>query len=345
MQVMKGTTQNSPEFPPKWIRVSSGTSAVLGLVRVRLDAAPTTAYFMTYRRGRCSANCGFCPQARESKSKADMLSRVAWPVFETSIVLKSLEKAVTEKRIRRVCIQALNYPQVFTHLRNLVNAICKSLEVPISVSCQPLNLKNVRQIAEAGAQRIGIPLDAATEDVFDSVKGPLVKGPYEWTKQRVLLKGAVEVFGRGKVSTHLIVGLGETELEMVNAIQQCVDMGVLPALFAFTPVRGTALEHVRQPSIQAYRRLQIARYVIVHGLAQARNMRFNPIGQIVEWGVAEKQLRRIVQTGKSFVTSGCPDCNRPYYNEKPSGPIFNFPKPLTANELTKVKEELAVTGE
>ena len=274
-----------------------------------------------------------------------MLSRVAWPVFETSIVLKSLEKAVTEKRIRRVCIQALNYPQVFTHLRNLVNAICKSLEVPISVSCQPLNLKNVRQIAEAGAQRIGIPLDAATEDVFDRVKGSLVKGPYEWTKQRVLLKGAVEVFGRGKVSTHLIVGLGETELEMVNAIQQCVDMGVLPALFAFTPVRGTALEHVRQPSIQAYRRLQIARYVIVHGLAQARNMRFNPIGQIVEWGVAERQLGRIVQTGKSFVTSGCPDCNRPYYNEKPSGPIFNFPKPLTANELTKVKEELAVTGE
>jgi biotin synthase len=342
---MEATTQNSHEFPPKQVRVSLGTAAVLGLVKVRLDAAPTTAYFMTYRKGRCSANCGFCPQARGSKSKADMLSRVAWPVFETNVVLKSLEKAVTEKRIKRVCIQALNYPQVFTHLRNLVNAICKALEVPISVSCQPLSLKNVRQIAEAGAQRIGIPLDAATKEVFDRVKGSLVEGPYDWNKQQVLLREAVEVFGRGKVSTHLIVGLGETEPEMVNAIQQCVDVGVLPALFAFTPVRGIALEDVRQPSIQTYRRLQIARYVIVHGLARAKNMRFNLNGQIVEWGVAEKQLRRIVQTGKSFVTSGCPNCNRPYYNEKPSGPIFNFPKPLTVDELTKVKEELAVTEE
>jgi len=272
-----------------------------------------------------------------------MLSRVAWPVFETNIILKSLEKAVTEKRIKRACIQALNYPQVFTHLRNLVIAICKTSGVPISVSCQPLSLKNIRQIAEAGAQRIGIPLDAATRDVFDRVKGSLVEGPYDWSKQQVLLKGAVEVFGRGNVSTHLIVGLGETEPEMVKAIQQCVDMGVLPALFAFTPVRGTALEGMRQPSIQTYRRLQIARYVIVHGLARAENMQFSSNGQIVEWDMTKEQLRQVVQTGKTFVTSGCPDCNRPYYNEKPSGPIFNFPKPLTVDELTKVKEELAVT--
>lgn len=343
--VMEATTQNSLEFPPKQVRVSLGTAAVLGLVKVRLDAAPTTAYFMTYRKGRCSANCGFCPQARESKSKADMLSRVAWPVFETNVVLKSLEKAWKEMRIKRVCIQALNYPQVFTHLGNLVNAICKTSGVPISVSCQPLSLKNVRQIAEAGAQRIGIPLDAATEDVFDRVKGSLVEGPYDWSKQQVILREAVEVFGRGKVSTHLIVGLGETEPEMVNAIQQCVDMGVLPALFAFTPVQGTALEDMRQPSVQTYRRLQIARYLIVHRLMRAENMQFSSNGQIVDWGVAEEQLEQMIQTGIPFTTSGCPDCNRPYYNEKPSGPIFNFPKSLTVDELKEVREELAVAEE
>ena len=53
-----------------------------------------------------------------------------------------------------------------------------------------------------------------------------------------MLSEALEVFGKGNVSTHIIVGLGETEKEAAQVIQRCVDMGVLPALFAFTPIRG-----------------------------------------------------------------------------------------------------------
>ncbi|HDI74230.1 MAG TPA: hypothetical protein ENF57_04430 [Candidatus Korarchaeota archaeon] len=28
---------------------------------------------------------------------------------------------------------------------------------------------------------------------------------------------------------------------------------------------------------------------------------------------------------EAFLTSGCPSCNRPFYNERPRGPIYNFP--------------------
>ena len=34
---------------------------------------------------------------------------------------------------------------------------------------------------------------------------------YVWENQFLLLNQALEVFGRGNVSTHVIVGLGETE--------------------------------------------------------------------------------------------------------------------------------------
>ncbi len=82
------------------------------------------------------------------------------------------------------------------------------------------------------------------------------------------LNEALEVFGKGNVSTHVIVGLGETEKEAVEVIQRCVDMGVLPALFAFTPVRGTALEAKSPPKLESYRRVQLARYLIVNGKAR-----------------------------------------------------------------------------
>jgi biotin synthase len=247
---------------------------------------------------------------------------------------------VEQGKIRRVCIQALNYPEVFAHLTALVTAIKQHSKVPVSVSCQPLNKENMQKLAEAGADRIGIALDAATEKLFDQVKGEGANAPYRWESQFRQLREAVEIFGKGKVSTHLIIGLGETENEAVSLIQRCIDMGVSPALFAFTPVRGTALEKKPQPQIEVYRRIQLARYLIVNGHARSEDMYFNSYGCLTNYGVDTESLTWIVETGAAFLTSGCPNCNRPFYNEKPSGPIYNYPRKTRQTELAEIKQQL-----
>ncbi len=328
------------EHVPERIRISVGTAMVLGLLCTKLDALPTTAYLMTYSEGKCSANCGFCTQAKDSSSRADMLSRVSWPIFSTNPVIDGIQKAHKQGVIKRVCIQAINYPSVFMHLQALVKTIYENTKVPISVSCQPLNKKNMTLLAEAGVQRLGIPLDAATEELFDKIKGERAGGPYNLKDQLELLREAVDIFGEARVSTHLIVGLGETEKEMIHIIQNCVDMKVLPALFAFTPINGTALEDKTQPSIQSYRRIQIARDLIREGFARFEKIRFNKEGQITDFGVEKQTVMRIIQTGNPFLTSGCPNCNRPYYNEKPSGPIYNYPRNLTEKELSEIRSTL-----
>ena len=136
-----------------------------------MDAAPTTAYLMTYKVGKCTANCGFCPQAKGSKSSTEMLSRVSWPTFPTTQVTTATGKAAENGAIKRVCIQALNYPNVFSQLEALVKEIKNQADVPVSVSCQPLNKQNIELLRKAGVDRLGIALDAATEAVFNRVKG------------------------------------------------------------------------------------------------------------------------------------------------------------------------------
>ena len=325
---------------PEQIRVSVGTAIVLGLLEGKLDAEPTTAYLMTYRAGKCTANCGFCPQARTSKSSAQLLSRVTWPLFPTSKVLAALQAAVQWGKIRRVCIQALNYPDVFAHLSALIEEIKKRSAVAVSVSCQPLNRGNIVRLADAGVDRLGIALDAATEPLFEKVKGSGAGGMYRWRDQFRQLEEAIAVFGRGNVSTHVIVGLGESEKEAVEVVQRCVDMSVLPALFAFTPVRGTALEANSPPPLQSYRRVQLARFLIVNGKVKCTNMRFDAEGKIVDFGLSAATLDSVVAGGLPFRTSGCPDCNRPFYNEKPSGPIYNYARALNPKEVEKVRKEL-----
>jgi len=269
-----------------------------------------------------------------------MLSRVTWPPFPTEQVLSRIENAVKEGTIRRVCIQALNYPTVLEDILTLVNEIRLRVQVPTSVSCQPLHPREMQELRKAGVDRIGIPLDAATEELFNKVKGPLADGPYLWKNQQEALEKAVQIFGKGRVSTHLIVGLGETEKEMVETIQRCINSGVYPGLFAFTPVSGTALENHPQPSLSQYRRLQLAHYFITKGSVRCENMSFDENGRLIDFGVSIEQLRQVIHNGDSFVTSGCPDCNRPYYNERPGGPLYNYPRRPLSKEIIEIEKQI-----
>jgi biotin synthase-related radical SAM superfamily protein len=325
---------------PERIRVSTGSAIVLGLLRGKLDAKPTTIYLLTCRNEKCSANCGFCPQARESKGRADMLSRVTWPTFPTRQVFDGIERTARNGSIKRVCIQTLNYPEVFDEVLLLVREIKLRVTVPISISCQPLNSEKMKGLADAGVNRISVALDAATEKIFDRVKGRNIGGPYRWERQRKALNEAVKVFGEGSVSTHLIVGLGETEKEICQTIQWCVDSGIYPGLFAFTPIPGTALENNLKPSLNHYRRVQLVHYLLTHRKARLENMEFNSGGCLTSFGIPKEQLLEVIDTGEPFLTSGCPGCNRPYYNERPGGPLYNYPRQLRHEEIEEAKKVL-----
>lgn len=324
---------------PEKIRVSVGSAIVLELMHGKLDAEPTTIYLLTYYSGKCLANCGFCPQAKTSKSRADMLSRVTWPTFPTEQVMSKIEAEAKKPAIKRVCIQALNYPRVFNDVLALAKEILSRDDVPLSVSCQPFNLKQMKLLKEVGADRISIALDAATKELFDRVKGSLTSSPYKWETQRETLMKAVQVFGRNRVYTHLIVGLGENEKEIIQTIQWCTDFGVYPSLFAFTPIPGTALETLPQPSLATYRRVQLAHYLIVHGKTRCENMKFDEDERLINYGVPKSLLQQVVETGSPFLTSGCPGCNRPYYNERPGGPLYNYPRQPLPEEIREIKEQ------
>ncbi|MBS7648875.1 radical SAM protein [Candidatus Bathyarchaeota archaeon] len=323
------------------IRVSIGSAIVLGLIKGMITAEPTTAYLLTYTEGRCSANCAFCPQARKSTARADMLSRVMWPDFKFTNVIEGIRKSFESGRIKRVCIQTLNYPGVQNDIINLAAKISSECNIPISISCQPLAPKEMTMLAKVGVERISIALDAVTKEIFSKIKGEMAGGPYNWDQHFGALKAALEIFGRGKVTTHLIVGLGESEEEFISMVQRCVDAGIFPAVFAFTPIQGTKMANHPKPPIESYRRIQVAHYLIVREIRRYEDMKFKD-GQLINFGVSSNELERIIFSGEPFLTSGCPNCNRPYYNEEPKGPIYNYPRKLTQEEIESIWKQMSM---
>jgi len=320
------------------VRVSIASASVLGLLRYKLAVPPTTAYIMSYHDGSCSANCSFCAQASGHQGNHDKLSRVVWPDFPT---LKVIEGFLNPSMyvLERICFQVINYPNFLNETIEMVKLFRKETNLPISVDICPVGFDGLRQLRKAGAERINIPLDGATEEIFDQVKGKDVGGPYRWEKHLETLQEAVEVFGEGMVGTNLIIGLGETEREAVEFMQKLINIKVRSILFAFTPLKGTRLEALKQPDIQSYRRVQVARHLIVNKHTSIDAIEFDADGKITGFNVPD--LVELLGDGEVFRTTGCPGCNRPFYNERPSGPFFNFPRSLSENEI---RNELTKLG-
>ncbi len=315
-------------------RVSSGTAAVLELHQLRMDVAPTTAYLMLGER--CSRNCAFCTQARESRSNAAALSRVIWPQFPDRQVATAIARAYREGIIRRACFQVTVSHGYLAEAAQAVTTLAQACDMPICISVAPRNTEDVGRLLAAGAQRVTIALDAACERVYDRVKGGM------WSNTLALLAESARLYP-GHIGTHLIVGLGETEREMAERIQDLHDLGVTIGLFSFTPVSGTALADCPPPPLAQYRRMQVAHWLIVHNLVRAATLDYNDAGEVIGYGLSHARLRELLADGEPFRTSGCPGCNRPYYNESPGGPLYNYPRTLTHEEAGREVDALLAT--
>ena len=120
---------------------------------------------------------------------------------------------------------------------------------------------------------------------------------------------------------------------MASLIQRLTEKQIVIGLFAFTPVRGTALSSADPPSLDHYRRIQVAHWLISAGSSRVQDFCFDRQGHILHYGIAPERLRELLRDGRAFQTTGCAGCNRPYYNERPGGPMYNYPRPLARDEV------------
>ena len=309
------------------LRVSLGSAVVLGLRETRMEFRPTTLYAMLGER--CAGACRFCAQARDSEADRGFLSRIVWPEFDLSTVVERFESS---EGLRRICLQTLRDPDVLPQLVRTVEAFRAVTGVPISVCMNPTDPAWLQRLKAAGVDRVGVGLDCATETTFNEVKPG-----FHWDAYHRFLDAIVETFGTGSV--HLIVGLGDSDEDLVRQMQDAKDRGCTVALFAFTPVRGTKLD-LPAPELGRYRAMQVARYLIVSGRARADDMAFEN-GRLTRIEAAPDAVGHALSTGIPFRTSGCPDCNRPLYNERPGGAMYNFAAPLTDDEKGLARQELS----
>lgn len=146
-------------------------------------------------------------------------------------------------------------------------AVKEASGLPVEVQFEPpRDLDVVDEVAALGIDSVGIHVESFDPEVLAHVAPAKARTGIE--RYFETWERAVSVFGRGQVSTYVILGMGEDPEVTVEGCRRAVDLGVFPFVVPLRPVAGSLMEDVPPPdpgyTESIYR--QVAGYMAAHGM-------------------------------------------------------------------------------
>lgn len=146
-------------------------------------------------------------------------------------------------------------------------AVRARVDLPIQAQCEPPDDPAwFGRMRNAGIDTLGMHVEAVTPEV----RTRIMPGKAEVSVEGYItaFQQAVEVFGRGQVTTYILAGLGDTPESILAFCGRVVPMGVYPFVVPFVPVQGTPLADAPPPSVTLMSEIirPLAALLAEHGL-------------------------------------------------------------------------------
>ena len=345
---------------PEYVQMSTAAAITLGIMPGAMHRCGCTRclnLLLTYPEG-CRANCAYCGLARHREGDRDYADRnfirVDWPAVPTGQVIDKVARDGEKSPFHRMCISMITHPNSDADTVTVLKAWTDRVDpsaIPVSILSNPTTMQrsDVARLKDLGADIFTVALDAATPEIFDRTRGKGVQSPHSWKKYWEILHDAREIFGPQKFGAHIIVGMGETEHDVLTLVQSLVDLGGHSHMFCFFPEQGSLMDHLPATPRDQWRRVQLGRYLIDYRGVRVEHMKFDEAGRVADFGLPQAELDAVIDAGTAFRTSGCPGkeaedvsaCDRPYGDSPPSN-IASFPFKLNKTDIRKVRRQLPI---
>jgi biotin synthase len=207
---------------PEYVQTSLAGAICLGMESGRFmknTKCGCLNLLLTYKNG-CSASCSYCGLAHNRQvDSSKTFIRVKWPTYAMTEIIDRVKNR--PHPFKRVCVSMITHGHALADTCTIIKQVREETGLPVSALIAPTVMKgktDMEALKEAGAERIGVAIDAVTEELFEKHRGHGVGGPHRWQRFWESVSEAVEVFGKYNVGVHLIVGLGETEEQMLDVM-------------------------------------------------------------------------------------------------------------------------------
>lgn len=341
---------------PDYVRISMAAAIELGLKPGRIHGCGCGCInlLQNYPEG-CFANCSYCGLARERPGLAEENSfiRVDWPLFATDLIAQKIAEKEAESTVGRVCVSQVQDHRANTDMLEITRRVHTAApDVPLSglVNATTMTIPFLKELKEEGIDIIGYGLDAVTEELFVQTRGKGTNGPHDWDYHWEMVRAAREIYGPMNVNCHLIVGLGETDADLIDMFYRLQSEEIAGYLFSFNPEQGTGLQDQNRQPIRRHRWVQLAKYLIEEKNLDREAIRFDEAGYISSIDTDEDLIQSSIDEGMPFMTNGCPDrsgemsCNRPYGSYRPGEEYRDYPFKPVGPELNVIRDQMQISG-
>ena len=334
---LAGVTTAEPfQASPEYVRISMASALALRYRSGRFArpfAFGGINLLLNYDDG-CRSDCGYCGLGRSRPGDYDEKSfiRVEWPVVPTDDLVERVVRH--EEEMTRLCISMVTNRRSYPDTLDISRRIRARTAVPLSVLVAPPTLSEdrLRALREAGVDMIGFGLDAVTEEAFVRHRTDVPQGGgLKWDQYWRMIRAARATFGPWKVNCHTLVGIGETDLDLMRTFADLKAQEIFAYLFCFNPEPDSRMGDWPKSPLGRWRRIQLAKWLLEERDVPLSDFRFDGDGGLVAIGVPEQVVVEAVEGGLPFMTNGCPSaagdlgCSRPYGSYRPAEPYRDFP--------------------
>lgn len=338
------------KLSPDYVRLSGASAMAL-----RLRSGRFTRKFefgginllLNYEDG-CLSDCSYCGLARTRPGEYEDKSfiRVEWPLVETDLVVERMAKY--EKKLTRLCISMVTHGKAFEDTLEITTRINSRVGTPLSILIAPptLDRNRLQAFQNAGVDMIGVGLDAVTEAVFRKRRTDVPQGGLHWQKYWEIIDASREIFGPWKVNCHVMVGLGETDHDLIEMFYHLKKRQIFSYLFCFNPEPDSRMGGFAKSSITRWRRIQMVKVLIEERDLERGRIVFDDDGAIAEVNCSSTLIEDLVREGTAFMTNGCPGeagepgCTRPYGSYRPSEPYRDYPFLPGQSDQAEIRQQL-----
>jgi len=339
-----------PQQSPDWVRISYASALALRFRSGRFSQEFPFGginLLLSYDDG-CKSDCGYCGLARNRPGDYDEKSfiRVEWPLVETDEFIERLVRH--EDRLTRLCISMVTHGRAYADTLELTRRITARVGAPLSLLVAPptLNEQRLRTLKEAGADMIGIGMDAVTEDLFASLRTNVPKGGLSWDQYWETVAHARDIYGPWHVNCHTLVGLGETDAQLMDIFGRLLDRQVFSYLFCFNPEPDSRLGDRPKTPIERWRRIQLAKFLLEERGLDPAAFVFGDDGSLARIRAPRALVDDVIADGYAFMTNGCPSsggepgCTRPMGSWRPTESPRDFPWRPSAADQRAIRAQL-----
>ena len=182
---------------------------------------PEQAFFNLDQR--CMFNCAFCASPRLDKNVTKNLT--------DDKIVELVKGAIENERVVSVSLTSGVIDSVDKTVERFVSCV-KALrkefpDMPIGIEPYVDSAEHIKMLKAAGANEIKLNIESPSKSIFERVCPEL-----DFDRIMMLLEIAVSIFGKGKVTSNIIYGMGETDEELKCMTDRLCSMGVIPTMRA-----------------------------------------------------------------------------------------------------------------